>query len=77
MQTSRLVSDSFALDGHYRYNKTDVVGLQISSPLRIYKGTAAFDLPVGRDNYSDEVYRERFNAGLKPGCPGIQVFVLS
>lgn len=66
MQTSRLVSDSFALDGHYRYNKTDVVGLQISSPLRIYKGTAAFDLPVGRDNYSDEVYRERFNAGLKP-----------
>ena len=42
MQTSRLVSDSFALDGHYRYNKTDVVGLQISSPLRIYKGTAAF-----------------------------------
>lgn len=66
MQTSRLVSDSFALDGHYRYNKTDAVGLQISSPLRIYKGTAAFDLPVGRDNYSDEVYRERFRASMKP-----------
>lgn len=66
MQTSRLVSDSFALDGHYRYNKTDVIGMQISSPLRIYKGKASFDLPVGRDNYSDEVYRERFSAGLKP-----------
>ena len=66
MQTSRLASDSFALDGHYRYNKTDVVGLQISSPLRIYSGSARFNLPAGRDNYSDRVYREQFSASLKP-----------
>lgn len=66
MQTSRLVSDSFALDGHYQYNATDVVGLQISSPLRIYRGKAKFNLPVGRDNYSDEVYRQQYSASLKP-----------
>lgn len=66
MQTSRLVSDSFALDGHYQYNATDVIGLQISSPLRIYRGKAKFDLPVGRDDYSDEVYRQQYSASLKP-----------
>ncbi len=66
MQVDRLVSDSFAVDGHYRYNQTDVIGLQISSPLRIGRGKLKFDLPVGRDNYSDAVYRERFSASLKP-----------
>lgn len=66
MQTGRLMSDSFAFDAHYRYNKTDLVGFQISSPLRIYKGSARFNLPVGRDNYSDTVYRQRYSASMKP-----------
>ena len=72
MQTSRLVSDSFALDGHYRYNKTDVVGLQISSPLRIYKGTAGRARQLFRRSLP-RALQCRFEAG----CPGIQVFVLS
>ena len=66
IQTGSLRSDSFALDAHYMYNKTDVVGFQVSSPLRIYRGTAKFDLPVGRDNKTDTVYRERYSASLKP-----------
>ena len=66
MQTGRLMSDSFALDAYWQYNRTDVVGLQFSSPLRIYKGKARFNLPVGRDNYSDAVYRESYSASLKP-----------
>jgi len=66
ISTSQLMSDSFALDGHYNINKTDVVGLQISSPLRIYNGHADFDIATGRDNYSNEVYREKIRANLKP-----------
>ncbi len=66
ISTSQLMSDSFALDGHYNINKTDVVGLQISSPLRIYNGHADFDVATGRDNYSDTVYREKVRANLKP-----------
>ena len=68
MSTSRLLSDSFAFDAHYNFNKTDVLGFQISSPLRVYKGAADFDIAVGRDNYSDTVYRENVRAGLKPSA---------
>jgi len=66
LSTSDLSSDSFAFDGRYALNKTDVIGLQISSPLRVYKGTAGFNLPVGRDDYSDKVYRQQFKASMKP-----------
>lgn len=68
MKTSRLMSNSFALDGHYNMNKTDVVGLQVSSPLRIYSGHADFDVATGRDNYSSTVYRENVRANLKPSA---------
>ena len=66
IQTGQLVSDSFALDAHWQYNGNDIVGFQLSSPLRIYKGKARFNLPVGRDDYSDTVYRQQYTAGLKP-----------
>lgn len=68
MKTSRLMSNSFALDGHYNLNKTDVVGLQLSSPLRIYSGHADFDIATGRDNFSSAVYRENVRANLKPSA---------
>lgn len=68
MSTSRLMSNSFALDGHYNMNKTDVVGLQLSSPLRIYNGHADFDIATGRDNFSSTVYREKVRASLKPSA---------
>ena len=66
IRTSNLLSNSFALDGHYNINKTDVIGLQISSPLRIYAGYAFFDLATGRDNLSDTVYRQIISSPLKP-----------
>ena len=68
MRTSRLMSNSFALDGHYNMNKTDVIGLQLSSPLRIYSGHADFDIATGRDNFSSTVYRENVRANLKPSA---------
>lgn len=66
MQTGRLVSDSFAVDARYRLSETDMAGVQLSSPLRIRSGKALFDLPVGRDPYTNAVYRERVEASLKP-----------
>ena len=60
-----VVSDSFALDVRYRMEKR-MAGIQLSSPLRIRRGTASFDLPVGRDAYTDTIYRERFDVSLKP-----------
>ena len=68
IRTSRLASSSFALDGHYNLNKTDVIGFQISSPLRIYDGHADFNIATGRDNYSDKIYRENVRADLKPSA---------
>ena len=68
LSTSRLLSDSFAFDAHYKFNKTDVLGFQISSPLRVYDGYADFDIAVGRDNYSDTVYRKNVRAGLRPSA---------
>ena len=65
---SELYSDSFAFDGHYKLNKTDIIGLQISSPLRVYKGHADFDIATGRDNYSDKIYRRNIRSDLKPGA---------
>ena len=65
LSASELQSDSFALDGNYRLGKADVVGLQLSSPLRVCRGSAELNLPVGRDNYSDEVYRRQYRLGLK------------
>ncbi len=66
MKTGRLVSDSFAVDARYQLNETDRAGMQISSPLRIRKGNATFDLPVGRDLYNDTVYRAKVTTALKP-----------
>lgn len=65
---SSLQSRSFAFDAQYRHNRTDVSGFQISSPLRIERGYADFDIAVGRDNYSDKVYRKNVKASLKPSA---------
>jgi len=63
---SQIVSDSFALDAQYRLNKKDLFGLQFSSPLKIRRGSARFDLPVARDMYTDTVYRDQTDVSLKP-----------
>ncbi|MBR2136385.1 MAG: S8 family serine peptidase, partial [Alphaproteobacteria bacterium] len=66
IETSDLVSESFAADMNYQWDKTLNFGMQISSPLRIRKGELSVDFPQGRDSYSEEVYRARYQARLKP-----------
>ena len=63
---SPILSDSFAFDTRYHLDSQKMLGLQFSSPLRIRRGTATLDIPVGRDMYSDTVYREQWDASLKP-----------
>lgn len=66
LETSKLMSEGFFVDAHYELSEKDYIGLSLTSPLRISKGTAVFDLPTGRDYYSDTVYRETYRANLKP-----------
>ncbi len=61
----RLESDSFALDARYQATKDRLFGLQVSSPLRIRKGTATFLLPTGRGMYDDTVYTDTYRVSLK------------
>ncbi|MBO4284985.1 MAG: S8 family serine peptidase [Alphaproteobacteria bacterium] len=68
VEISPLQSRSFAFDAQYRHNQTDVSGFQISSPLRIERGYADFDIAVGRDDHSDKVYRKNIKASLKPSA---------
>ncbi len=58
--TSRLYSESIALDARWHLNPTDYFGVFLSSPLRIKRGVLKYKLPSGRDYYSDRVY---FNEG--------------
>ncbi|MBR1825513.1 MAG: S8 family serine peptidase [Alphaproteobacteria bacterium] len=65
LQTSALQSSSFAIDANYKWNKTTDFGLRLSSPLRVEHGKLRIDMASGRDYYSDEVYRNRYTAGMK------------
>lgn len=66
LKTSDLVSESFAFDANYKVSKKTEIGFNLSSPLRVIDGTLSVNFPSGRDRYSDEVYFNRYQAGLKP-----------
>ena len=66
LETSALTSESFAFDANYKVSKQTEFGFGVSSPLRIVDGTLSVNFPQGRDNYSDEVYFNRYKAALKP-----------
>ncbi len=66
MHMTDLTSDSFAVNAKYQLDKEAFVGLQMSSPLRIRSGRANFDLPIGRDSVTDEIYRANFDVSMKP-----------
>ncbi len=68
LETSDLYSDGFAFDAYYKLSPDNYLGLSLVSPLRINKGNAYFDLPTGRDYYSDTVYRKTYKATLKPSA---------
>ena len=65
---SDILSDGFAFDARYQVNEKQFFGLQISSPLKIKTGTATLNIPVARDLYSDTIYYDSVDVGLKPSA---------
>ena len=63
---SDLETESFMLAGEYKLNKTDKVGLSLSSPLSVVKGRASLMYAGGRDSHSDTIYMQKLTTSLKP-----------
>lgn len=66
MKLSRLAADGFAAVAQYDLGSDNVLGLSVSSPLRVRSGKVSFDLPVGRSAVDDTIYRETFTGSMKP-----------
>ena len=66
MSLSRLTADGFAAVAQYHLNSDNMLGVSVSSPLKIRSGKVAFDLPVGRSDTDDTIYRETFTGSMKP-----------
>ncbi|MGN0919591.1 MAG: S8 family serine peptidase [Alphaproteobacteria bacterium] len=66
MNLSRLTADGFAAVAQYDLGSENMLGLSVSSPLRVRSGKVAFDLPVGRSETDDTIYRETFTGSMKP-----------
>lgn len=66
LETSSLTSESFAFDANYKLDKQTSFGFKLTSPLRVVDGKLLVNFPSGRDNYSDTVYFNRYQAALKP-----------
>lgn len=66
MNMSKLMSDSFALTASYKPTEDHLFGVQLSSPLRIRKGTLNVSLPVGRHPTEDIYYYNTYHANMKP-----------
>ena len=66
MNLSRLTADGFAAVAQYDLGSDNMLGLSVSSPLRVRSGKVAFDLPVGRSATDDTIYRETFTGAMKP-----------
>ena len=65
LSISDLQSESFMLASEYNLNKTDKIGLSLSSPLSIVKGNASIMYATGRDNYSNNAYLQQLKTSLK------------
>jgi len=66
MNLSRMTSDSFAMTASYQPTEDHLLGLQVSSPLRVRKGSLNVTLPVGRHPTEDVYYYDTYKADLKP-----------
>ena len=66
MNLSRLTADGFAAVAQYDLGSDNMLGLSVSSPLRVRSGKVAFDLPIGRSATDDTIYRETFTGSMKP-----------
>ncbi len=63
---SDLQTESFMLAGEYRLNAMDKIGISLSSPLSVVKGSASLMYANGRDSYSDTVYMNKLKMSLTP-----------
>ena len=54
------------LAGEYMVNKNNKIGLMLSSPMSIVKGSASMMYSTGRDNNSNSAYLEELKASLRP-----------
>ena len=68
MNFSRLTADGFAAVAQYDLGSDNMLGLSVSSPLRVRSGKVRFDFPVGRSASDDTVYRETFTGSIKPAA---------
>lgn len=66
MNLSRMTSDSFAVTASYTPTEDHLFGLQVSSPLRVRKGSLNVTLPVGRHPTEDIYYYNTYKADMKP-----------
>lgn len=66
MNLSHMTADGFAAIAQYDLGSENMLGLSVSSPLRVRSGQVAFNLPVGRSATDDTIYRETFTGSMKP-----------
>lgn len=66
LKTSDLISSGYAAQLNYAHNDSFNMGFRVSSPLRIEHGNLSVDFANGRDIETDTVYRNQYNASLKP-----------
>lgn len=73
MNLSRMTSDSFAVTASYQPTDDHLFGLQVSSPLRVRKGSLNVSLPVGRHPTEDIYYYDTYKANMKPKARELDV----
>jgi len=66
LSISDLETESFMLAGEYNLNASDKVGLMLSSPMSVAKGSASMTYSTGRDNYSNSAYLNKIKTSLRP-----------
>jgi hypothetical protein len=54
------------LAGEYSFNKNDKIGLMLSSPMSVVKGSSSLLYSTGRDNNSNTAYLSKLKTSLRP-----------
>ncbi len=66
MSISDLETESFMIASEYSFNQNDKIGLMLSSPMSVVKGTSSFLYSNGRDNNSNRAYLSKLKTSLRP-----------
>ena len=65
LSISDLETESFMVAGEYSFNKNDKIGLMLSSPMSVVKGSSSMLYSTGRDNNSNNAYLSKVKTSLK------------